>query len=195
MLPRRSRGTRQTNETSINLSIDIDGEGHTNIETGIPFFDHMLDTLATHAVFDLTINCDGDLEVDPHHTIEDIAITLGNALDAALDDRSQITRYGDHNIPLDESLAHAVVDISNRPYFSLSGTFSQPYINNIPTQLFAHFFRSLAMSAGLTLHLDIDGSNAHHETEALFKAVARALDTATHIDDHRQSIPTTKGSF
>lgn len=195
MLPRRARGTRQTAETNIHASLDIDGTGKSTIDTGIPFFDHMLDTLATHAVFDLTLTCDGDLDVDPHHTIEDIAITLGNALHTTLNDRSQIRRYGNQHIPLDETLAHAVIDLSNRPYYTLNGTFSQPYINNIPTQLFAHFFRSLAMSAQLTLHLNINGANSHHEIEALFKALARALDEATRKDTRRTTPPTTKDKF
>lgn len=195
MLPRRTRISRDTDETNIQVFLDIDGEGHTDINSGIPFLDHMLDAFATHGVFDLTLECNGDIAVDPHHTIEDIALTLGTAINNALNDNSSIVRYGDLHVPLDETLAHAVIDISNRPYISITGTFSQPYINNIPTQLFAHFFRSLAMNAKFTLHLTYTGSNAHHETEALFKATGRALDEATRRDSRRQTIPSTKGSF
>ena len=187
--------SRETGETTIDLTLDLDGDGDSEIDTGIGFFDHMLTALATHGLVDLTVQCDGDLAVDDHHTVEDVAITLGEAIDEALGDRRGIVRYADRRVPLDEALASVVVDISGRPYFVFDGDFSQAAIGDFTSDMARHFVESVAMNAGLTVHADVDGDNAHHEVEALFKAFARTLDDATRIDDRRSDAPSTKGSL
>jgi len=187
--------SRETGETTIDLTIDLDGDGDSEIDTGIGFFDHMLTALATHGLFDLTVQCDGDLAVDDHHTVEDVAITLGEALDEALGDRRGIVRYADRRVPLDEALATVVVDVSGRPYFVFDGEFSQAEIGEFTSDMARHFVESVAMNAGLTVHASVDGENAHHEVEALFKALTRALDDATRIDDRRTDTPSTKGQL
>ena len=187
--------SRETGETTIDLTLDLDGDGDSEIDTGIGFFDHMLTALATHGLFDLTVNCDGDLSIDDHHTVEDVAITLGGAIDEALGDRRGIVRYADRRVPLDESLASVVVDVSGRPYFVFDGEFSQAEIGEFTSDMARHFVESVAVNAGLTVHAAVDGENAHHEVEALFKAFARALDDATRIDDRRTDTPSTKGQL
>jgi imidazoleglycerol-phosphate dehydratase len=187
--------SRETGETTIDLTLDLDGDGDSEVDTGIGFFDHMLTALATHGLIDLTVHCDGDLAVDDHHTVEDVAITLGEALDEALGDRRGIVRYADRRVPLDESIASVVVDISGRPYFVFDGEFSQGEIGEFTSDMARHFVESVAMNAGLTVHAGVDGENAHHEVEALFKAFARALDDATRIDDRRSDAPSTKGQL
>ena len=187
--------SRETGETMIDLTLDLDGDGDSEIDTGIGFFDHMLTALATHGLVDLTVHCEGDLAVDDHHTVEDVAITLGEAIDEALGDRRGIVRYADRRVPLDEALASVVVDISGRPYFVFDGEFSQAAIGDFTSDMARHFVESVAMNAGLTVHADVDGDNAHHEVEALFKAFARTLDDATRIDDRRSDAPSTKGSL
>jgi imidazoleglycerol-phosphate dehydratase len=151
--------------------------------------------LATHGLVDLTVQCDGDLAVDDHHTVEDVAITFGDAIAEALGDKRGIVRYADRRVPLDEALASIVVDISGRPYFVFDGAFSQAKIGDFTSDMARHFVESVAMHAGLTIHASVDGDNAHHEVEALFKALARALDDATRIDDRRTDTPSTKGSL
>ncbi|QLG49814.1 imidazoleglycerol-phosphate dehydratase HisB [Natrinema halophilum] len=195
MSERTATVTRETAETSIECTLEIDGNGAATIDTGIGFFDHMLTSFAKHGLFDLEIECDGDLEIDDHHTVEDVAIVLGEAFDDALGDRSGIVRYADRRVPLDEAVASAVVDVSGRPRFYFDGNFSQDSVGGFTSDMARHFGESLAMNAGLTLHLDVTGENAHHEVEALFKAVTRCLDDATRIDDRRDGTPSTKGTL
>ena len=187
--------TRKTTETEIEISLAIDGEGSSSIDTGIGFFDHMLTAFAKHGLFDLDIECNGDLEIDNHHTIEDVAICLGTAFADALGDKEGITRFADRRVPLDEAVASVVVDISGRPLYEFDGEFSQASVGEFTSVMATHFARSLAMSAGLTLHASVEGENAHHEVEALFKALARALDDATRADDRRTDTPSTKGEL
>ena len=195
MTDRTAAVTRETAETSVEVTLDVDGDGDATVDTGLPFLDHMLESLATHALFDLTATCEGDLEIDAHHTVEDVAITLGQALDDALGERRAIRRYADRAIPMDEARAELAIDVSGRPYFVFEGEFSQAAVGGMTSQLAAHFLRSLATNAGLTIHASVRGENAHHEVEALFKALARALDDATRIDERRSGAPSTKGEL
>jgi len=195
MTERTAAVTRETAETEIEVTLDVDGDGDATVETGIGFFDHMLTAFATHGLFDLTVRCDGDLDVDDHHTVEDVAITLGEAFDEALGDKRGIRRFADRRVPLDEAVASVVVDVSGRPYFAFDDEFSQASVGDMTSHMAGHFCRSLAMNAGLTLHAGVDGENAHHEIEALFKCLARALDDATRIDDRRSDTPSTKGEL
>ena len=195
MTERTAAVTRETAETDIEVTLDIDGDGDATVDTGIGFFDHMLESFATHGLFDLTVQCDGDLEIDAHHSVEDVAITLGQAFDEALDDKRGIRRFADRRVPLDEAVASVVVDVSGRPFFEFDGEFSQASVGGVTSHMAGHFLRSLAMNAGLTLHADIEGENAHHEVEALFKCLARALDDATRIDERRSDTPSTKGDL
>ena len=188
--------SRETGETTIEVTLDLDGDGDSTVDTGIGFFDHMLTALATHGLFDLTVRCDGDLAVDDHHTVEDVGITLGEAFEEALGDKRGIVRYADRRVPLDEALASVVVDVSGRPYFVFDGDFSQARIGDFTSDMARHFAESLALNAGLTLHAEVvAGDNAHHEVEALFKALARALDDATRVDERRSDTPSTKGEL
>jgi imidazoleglycerol-phosphate dehydratase len=195
MSDRKAAVTRETAETDIEVTLDLDGEGDATIDTGNAFFDHMLESFATHGLFDLTVDCDGDLEIDAHHTVEDVAITMGDALDDALGDKRGIRRFADRRLPLDEAVADVVLDISGRPYFEFDGEFSQEAVGGVTSHMAEHFLHSLAMNADLTLHASVEGDNAHHEVEALFKAVARTLDDATRIDDRRSDAPSTKGEL
>ena len=195
MTDRTAAATRETGETDITVTLDLDGDGESTIETGIGFFDHMLDAFATHGFFDLTVRCDGDLAVDDHHTVEDVAIALGEAFTEALGEKRGIERFADRRVPLDEAVADIVVDVSGRPFFAFEGEFSQAEVGELSSVMARHFLRSLAMNAGLTLHAGVDGENAHHEVEALFKGLARALDDATRIDDRRGTAPSTKGQL
>ncbi|THE65240.1 imidazoleglycerol-phosphate dehydratase HisB [Salinadaptatus halalkaliphilus] len=195
MTDRAATVTRETGETTIECTFAVDGSGDADVETGIGFFDHMLTALAKHGLFDLEVACNGDLEIDDHHSVEDVAIVLGTALDEALGDRAGIVRYADRRVPLDEAVAGAVVDVSGRPRFYFDGAFSQAQIGDFTSDMARHFAESLAMNAGLTLHLAVEGENAHHEVEALFKALARTLDNATKIDDRREGAPSTKGTL
>jgi imidazoleglycerol-phosphate dehydratase len=195
MSDRAAAVSRETAETAIDLTLEVDGDGAAQVDTGIAFFDHMLEALATHGLFDLTVECDGDLAVDDHHTVEDVGIALGEAFDEALGERERIVRYADRRVPLDEAVASVVVDVSGRPRFYFEGTFSQAAVGDMTSDMARHFFESVALNAGLTLHAEIDGRNAHHEIEALFKAMARALDDATRIDERRSGTPSTKGEL
>jgi len=195
MTDRTAAVTRTTAETDIEVTLDVDGDGDATIETGIGFFDHMLESFATHGLFDLTVTCDGDLEIDDHHTVEDVAITVGEALEEALGDKRGIERFADRRVPLDEAVAGIVLDVSGRPHFAFDGTFSQSTVGGLTSHMAQHFLRSLAMNAGLTLHAEVDGENAHHEIEALFKCLARALDDATRIDERRADVASTKGTL
>ena len=187
--------SRETAETEIDLTLAIDGDGDAAVDTGIGFFDHMLESFAKHGLFDLTVHCDGDLDIDDHHTVEDVAIVLGEAFDDALGDKRGIVRYADRRVPLDEAVAGVVVDVSGRPHFAFDGEFSAESVGEFTSDMARHFAYSLAMNAGVTLHSEVDGENAHHEVEALFKALARALDDATRLDDRRSDTPSTKGSL
>jgi imidazoleglycerol-phosphate dehydratase len=195
MSDRTAARTRTTAETDIEVTLDLDGDGESTVETGIGFFDHMLEAFAKHGLFDLTVRCDGDLDIDDHHTVEDVGITLGEAFEEALGDKRGIARYADRKVPLDESLAEVVVDISGRPRFYFDGTFSQPTVGAFTSDMARHFVESLSLNADLTLHASVDGENAHHEVEAFFKALARTLDDATRIDERRSDTPSTKGEL
>jgi len=194
-MDRTAAVTRETAETEVEVTLDLDGEGETTVETGVGFFDHMLDSFGTHGLFDLTVRCDGDLAVDDHHTVEDVGITLGEALAEALGGKRGIARFADRQVPMDEARAEVVLDISGRPFFAFEGKFSQASVGGMTSYMARHFLRSFATNAGLTLHADVQGENAHHEIEALFKATARALDDATRIDERRGDAPSTKGEL
>lgn len=195
MSERTATVERKTGETTVEVTLDVDGDGQATVETGVAFFDHMLESFAKHGLFDLTVDADGDTEIDDHHTVEDVAITLGQAFDEALGDRAGIERFADRKVPLDEAVAGVVLDVSGRPLFTFDGEFSQASVGELTSVMASHFVRSLAMNAELTLHATVDGENAHHEIEALFKAVARAVDDATRIDDRREGTPSTKGTL
>ena len=191
---RQAQIQRSTNETNINISINLDGEGVTNINTGIGFFDHMLTLFASHGRFDLDVECDGDIEVDGHHSVEDIGIALGTAIKNALGDKRGINRYGTFYLPMDETLAFVSLDISGRPYLVYEGGEMTPMIGNYDTELTEEFLRALAFNAGLTLHAKIlYGKNSHHKVEAIFKALGHALRIAVENDPRMNDIPSTKG--
>lgn len=187
--------SRQTNETEIEIKLNLDGTGAHEISTGIGFLDHMLSHLAVHGLFDLTVQARGDLHVDVHHTVEDVALTLGQAFDAALGDRKGIVRMADCFAPMDETLTHVAVDLSGRPYAVIQAEWHTPYVGNIPTPLFPHFFESFAVTARCNVHARVlYGRDDHHQAEALFKAWARALDAAAQTDARRAGkTPSTKG--
>ncbi|MDP6655470.1 MAG: imidazoleglycerol-phosphate dehydratase HisB [SAR324 cluster bacterium] len=187
---------RKTKETAIKLELNLDGSGKTNIKSGIGFLDHMLDLLAFHGMFDLKLKCDGDLEIDTHHTTEDIALALGHALAEAVGEKKGIFRYGHSYVPMDESLIRAALDLSGRPEFVFHGEFTQPTIGYLDTQMITHFFKSLAVSARMTLHLSIlYGINDHHKCEGMFKSVGRALREAVALDLRRKDVVSTKGTL
>jgi len=189
--------SRQTNETQIQINLNLDGTGNHEISTGVGFLDHMLTHLAVHGLFDLNVKAAGDLHIDVHHTVEDVALTLGQAFDKALNGRNGIFRMGDCYAPMDETLAHVAVDLSGRPYAVIQAEWHSPYVGTIPTTLFPHFLESFAITARCNLHARVlYGRDDHHQAEALFKAWARALDIATQIDPRRVgSIPSTKGTL
>lgn len=186
---------RKTKETDIDLTIDLDGSGRTDIHTGIGFFDHMLSLFGAHGRFDLVIECKGDTEVDGHHSVEDIGIALGQAVAKALGDKRGINRYGTFFLPMDETLVMVSLDISNRPYLVYDGGSMAPMIGRYDTELTEEFLRAFAFNAGITLHARvIYGTNSHHKVEALFKALARALHQAVSINPETiGEIPSTKG--
>lgn len=188
---RESKVSRKTSETDIELKINLDGTGITDINTGIPFFDHMLNSFSKHGSFDLTIKARGDLMIDDHHTIEDVGITLGNAIAKALGDKKGIERFADARVPMDEALATAAVDISGRSFLVFNAAFTNPKIGGLNSQNTSHFFESLTSNAGINAHLDVSGENDHHKTEALFKAFGIALKRAVKVTG--SGIPSTKG--
>ena len=192
---RSARINRQTKETNIELSIELDGRGKTMIETGIGFFDHMLNLFASHGRFDLVLNCKGDLEVDGHHTVEDIGIALGQAVREALGDKVGITRYASFYLPMDESLAFVALDISGRSYLVYDGGEMAPMIGSYDSELTEEFLRAFAFNAGITLHAKVlYGSNSHHKVEAIFKALGHALHDAVKINpEAADELPSTKG--
>jgi imidazoleglycerol-phosphate dehydratase len=195
MTDRSAAVTRETAETNIEVTVAVDGDGDSTVDTGVGFFDHMLESVAKHGLFDLTVRCDGDLDIDDHHTVEDVGIALGTAFGEALGEKRGIRRYADRRVPLDEAVASAVLDVSGRPLYEFDGEFSQPSVGEFTSHMATHFWRSFAMNAGLTLHCEVTGENAHHEIEALFKACARALDDATRVDERRSDTPSTKGEL
>jgi len=194
MSDRTAAVTRETSETAIEVTLDLDGDGESTVDTGIGFFDHMLDSFARHGLFDLAVRADGDLDVDDHHTIEDVGIVIGEAFADALGEKRGIERFADRRIPMDEARASVALDVSGRPHFAFEGSFSQARVGEFTSVMARHFLRSLAEHAGLTLHAEIEGENAHHEIEALFKCLARALDDATRVDE-RRGVPSTKGEL
>jgi len=192
--PRRARIQRQTGETDVSVQLDLDGTGHYRADTGLGFLDHMLAQLAAHGLFDLEVRAWGDLDVDEHHTVEDVAIALGQAFDQALGDRRGLVRMAHAYAPLDEALARTVVDISGRPYAIVEAEFSASRIGAVDTDLLVHFLETLAVHGRLSLHAHVlYGRNDHHRAEALFKALGRALDAATRVDPRREGVPSTKG--
>lgn len=189
---------RNTNETKISLEINLDGSGKSDVKTGLAFFDHMLDQIAKHGLMDLTLHCDGDLDVDAHHTVEDSGLALGEAIKQALGDKTGIHRYGHAYVPMDECLSRCALDISNRPWCVWKVDFTLDRLGeNMETELFGHFFQSLAQNAGMTLHLEnLYGENNHHIIESVFKAFAKALKMAVEHDPRAQGIlPSTKGAL
>lgn len=186
---------RKTNETEIHLNLNLDGRGRYSIQTGLGFLDHMLGHVALHGLFDLELSARGDLEVDAHHTVEDCALALGQAIDQALGERKGIVRIASAYVPMDESLAFVSLDLSGRPYAVIQADWRTPAVGVIPTSLFPHFLESLAAAARMNLHARVlYGRDDHHQVEALFKALGRALDAATAIDPRRQeAVPSTKG--
>ena len=192
---RKARVQRTTGETDITLQVDIDGTGQWDVDTGVGFFDHMLSHIAAHGLIDLTIHAQGDLHVDGHHTVEDVGIALGQALKQALGDRKGIVRYGHSVLPMDEALALVALDFSNRGLFCGDMLFSAQHVGGFDTELVSEFLRAFAHNAGMTLHVRlICGENTHHQIEAVFKALGRALRQALAVDPRRaDTVPSTKG--
>lgn len=185
---------RKTTETDISLKLNVDGIGKYDVKTGIGFFDHMLELFTRHAMMDLTLACNGDIRVDGHHTVEDVGICLGKAIEQALGDKKSIKRYGTATIPMDESLCMVSLDVSGRPFMQLNAEIPCGTVGGFEPQLTEEFFRAVAMNAGLTLHINMQyGTNAHHMIEAMFKAFARALREAVSMDSKETGIPSTKG--
>ncbi|MGK2850497.1 MAG: imidazoleglycerol-phosphate dehydratase HisB [Candidatus Limnocylindrales bacterium] len=192
---RRVTIARSTRETDITITLGLDGAGHATIATGIGFYDHLLTSFAHHGLFDLAVHADGDLQVDEHHTVEDVALVLGAAFAEALGDRAGIRRFGDSAVPMDEALATAVVDVGGRPYAVIDLPFRDERVGALPTQLIEHALESFARTSGTTLHLRGTGRNDHHLAEATFKALARALRLACEADPRREGVASTKGSL
>lgn len=188
---------RTTNETDIELSINLDGTGQRTLKTGIGFFDHMLDQLAKHSLIDMELSARGDLHIDDHHTVEDVGLCLGSALRQALGDKAGIYRYGQAYVPMDEALARVVLDLSGRPFLAWNVQFTSPKIGTFDTELVREFFQALASSGGISMHVDcLAGLNAHHVAESLFKALARALRMAIEPDARAgKALPSTKGTL
>ena len=195
-LPIRTRTIeRTTRETDISVTVELDGSGSVDVESGVPFLDHMLDALGRHGQFNLRVRCAGDVEIDPHHSVEDVGIVIGMAVREALGDRAGIARYGHAYAPLDEALARTVIDVSGRPYFVFAGDMPEPIIGaDFAASLVEEFWRAFATNAGFTMHIDLLRSrNAHHAAEAIFKSAALAIHAATRISRSTMAIPSTKG--
>jgi imidazoleglycerol-phosphate dehydratase len=187
---------RKTQETNIKISLNLDGTGKSDVSTGIGFFDHMLQGFAKHGFFDLSVNVQGDIEVDGHHTVEDTGIVLGQAIARALGDKKGIKRYGSMILPMDETLVMSAVDLCGRPYFVMDAEFTSPMVGEFDTQLVREFFYAVSYSAAMNLHLRvISGINDHHKIEAMFKSFAKALDEATTIDPRIKDVLSTKGAL
>ena len=191
---RRATIRRQTNETDVTVALTLDGSGKTAIQTGIGFYDHLLSSLGHHGLFDLEIRAKGDLEVDEHHTVEDVALVLGAAFAEALGDRAGIRRFGDASVPMDESVATAVVDVGGRPYAIVDLPFRGERAGGLPLQLVEHALEAFARTSGTTLHVRGSGRNDHHLAEAAFKSLARALRAACETDPRRTGVASTKGA-
>ena len=194
---RTAERERRTRETNVRVRVDLDGTGTAAVHTGIGFFDHMLEALARHALLDLEVRCEGDLQVDGHHTVEDVGIVLGEAIGAALGDRGGVRRFADATVPLDEALVRAVIDLSGRPFLSYHVEVARwQLLGDYDVFLTPEFFRALVLNAGITVHLDLlRGENPHHIVEATFKAFARALYLAASLDPRVSGIPSTKGTL
>ena len=196
MAERTAKFTRKTKETDISLSFNIDGSGQSVVNTGIGFFNHMLEGFSQHGFFDLNLNCEGDLAVDCHHTIEDCGIVLGNAIKHAVGDKKGIKRYGSCILPMDETLVLCAVDLSGRPYLAFDGEFTVDRVGYMDTEMVKEFFYAVSYSAGMNLHIKVlNNGNNHHMMEAMFKAFGRALDEATSLDPRITDILSTKGSL
>jgi imidazoleglycerol-phosphate dehydratase len=193
---RTAKIERSTNETQISIELNLDGSGLHDIATGVGFLDHMLTHIAVHGLFDLTVKASGDLHIDVHHTVEDVALVLGTAFDQALGDRKGIVRMASFYAPMDETLAFVAVDLSGRPYCVVDAEWGSAPVGQIPTSLFPHFFESFAVTSRCNLHARVlYGRDDHHKAEALFKALARTLDAATMLDGRRTSVASTKGTL
>ena len=195
-MERMANITRDTKETQISLELNIDGEGNASIDTGIGFFNHMLEAFSKHGFFDMNCKCDGDTEVDGHHTVEDTGIVLGTAIKQALGDKAGIKRFGDFILPMDDALVLCAVDLCGRPYLNFNYEFKAPMVGDFDTELVHEFFYAVSYSAGMNLHIKVlDGGNAHHVIEAMFKAFAKALDMATGLDVRNSGVLSTKGTL
>jgi imidazoleglycerol-phosphate dehydratase len=192
---RRVTVSRSTRETDVSVVLDLDGDGTTSIETGVGFYDHLLTSFGHHGLFDLEVRARGDLQVDEHHTVEDVALVLGAAFAEALGDRAGIVRFGDATVPMDESLATAVVDVGGRPYALVELPFRGERVGELPLQLVEHAIGAFARTAGATIHVRGSGRNDHHLAEAAFKALGRALRAACEPDPRRRGVASTKGSL
>jgi len=194
---RKAEISRDTSETKIAVSVNLDGTGQYDVKTGIGFFDHMLEQLARHALMDITVRATGDLHIDDHHTVEDVGIALGRALTQAVGDKRGTRRYGSCLLPMDDTLVRAALDLSGRPYLVWKVNFTAPKIGTFDTELVREFFNAFAMQGGITLHVEcLDGINSHHIAEAAFKSVARALRDALEIDPRKaDAVPSTKGTL
>lgn len=193
-MKREGKVYRKTNETEIKLAFELDGEGASSLKTGVPFMDHMLDLVAKHGHFNLDIEANGDIEIDDHHTTEDIGICLGQAILQSLGDKKGIKRYGNAFVPMDDALAQVVIDLSNRPHLEFRGDWPSQKVGTFDTELVHEFLWKLALESRMNLHVIVHyGRNTHHIIEAIFKAFARALDEATLIDDRVKGVPSSKG--
>lgn len=194
--PRKAEVHRKTKETDVRVVLNLDGTGQSHVSTGLPFLDHMLDLFARHGLFDLQVACKGDLEIDDHHSVEDIAITLGQALMQALGDKAGIARYGEAVVPMDEALCRSVIDLSGRFYLVYEVQTRRQKIGNFSVELAEHFWRSLAETARFNLHIDcLRGRNTHHILEGTFKATTRALRQAVNLDSRVKGVLSTKGAL
>ena len=196
MTDRKAHISRSTQETQVELSLNLDGSGQASLASGVGFYDHLLHHIAVHGILDLQVKASGDLHIDAHHTIEDIAICLGRGIDSALSARTGICRMGTAYVPMDEALARVVIDLSGRPYAVIQADFTHPLIGQMPTDLVIHALETIAFHAKINLHAAvIYGRNDHHKAEALFKAFGRALAQAVALDPQRSGIPSTKGTL
>lgn len=193
---RRAEFKRETKETSIELSIDLDGSGNADVNTGIGFFDHMLTHIARHGLFDIKVSARGDLEVDDHHTVEDIGICLGKAFSRAIGTAAGISRFGHAVVPMDEAMAETAIDVSGRPFLMFSATFPKSRTGKFDVELVEEFLRAFAMNGKVTLHVMLrHGSNVHHCIEAIFKSLGRAMNAAVRLDPRVKDVPSTKGTL
>ena len=194
MAPRTAKAERKTTETSVRISVDLDGSGSASVETGVGFLDHMLELLAKHSMIDLDVGASGDTQVDDHHTTEDVGIVLGEAIASALGDKAGITRFGSASVPMDEARAEVTVDIAGRPYLVFEGDIPTDKVGGFDTELVREFLQGFSNKLGANLHVGVRASgNTHHTIEAVFKALARALRQAVSIDPRRDGVPSTKG--